>query len=433
MSIAKKSEIISANNVTITENERKIYKAGQLKLLQDSEYMNAKASGTAISVNDVNAVEHNVGCKLRSKNLFDASLIRRESSNGMSVEYEGDGIFHLYGTCATASAFQLGLCQTDIPVEIGSYYTISATLIEGSTDRNFCCFFSNSDDIPTTVNWINVVIDPDFVVGNTKHTVDITNKAFINKYWVYIFGGGNVGDAIDCRVRVQLEKGNVSTAYTPYINDFSGIAVSRYGKNLFISNKIDGINTGKYGTTNDWGYNIKIDTDGDDILVSSKTGLFYQVKFRGLELELGQTYTISIAEEPSHENSWGWCIEYADGTSYPNSDGNYKTSLTFTPNKEIKFIAFRFGWASEALENPIRLVKPQIELGTTATAHEPYIEPTTYTANADGIVEGITSISPNTTLLTNNNGVVINANYLRDIDTYIDNLITDVALSGGEA
>ena len=30
-------------------------------------------------------------------------------------------------------------------------------------------------------------------------------------------------------------------------------------------------------------------------------------------------------------------------------------------------------------------------------------------------------------------GVVINANYLRDIDTYIDNLITDVALSGGEA
>ena len=42
----------------------------------------------------------------------------------------------------------------------------------------------------------------------------------------------------------------------------------------------------------------------------------------------------------------------------------------------------------------------QIELGTTATDYEPYTEPTTYQSTADGIVEGIKSISPNMTLLT---------------------------------
>jgi hypothetical protein len=90
-------------------------------------------------------------------------------------------------------------------------------------------------------------------------------------------------------------------------------------------------------------------------------------------------------------------------------------------------------WGSEdVLADTITIVKPCLELGTTATAYEPYIEPTTYTANSDGTINGIKSISPNMTLLTNNSGVVINAHYYKDPDIVISNLTQAVALSGGE-
>ena len=57
----------------------------------------------------------------------------------------------------------------------------------------------------------------------------------------------------------------------------------------------------------------------------------------------------------------------------------------------------------------------QIQLGTTATEYEPYITPTEYTPTADGVVNGVTSLYPNTTLTTNTNGVMIDCEYNTDI------------------
>lgn len=58
----------------------------------------------------------------------------------------------------------------------------------------------------------------------------------------------------------------------------------------------------------------------------------------------------------------------------------------------------------------------QIEEGTSATAYEPYIEPTTATADAEGNVNGLTSLSPNMTLASDTDGVIINLEYNRDIN-----------------
>ena len=82
--------------------------------------------------------------------------------------------------------------------------------------------------------------------------------------------------------------------------------------------------------------------------------------------------------------------------------------------------------------NKVRIENIQIECGSTPTTYEPFKEPTTYQSTADGIVNGITSIAPNMTLLTNADSVVINANYYKDPDIVISNLAQSVALSGGE-
>ena len=65
----------------------------------------------------------------------------------------------------------------------------------------------------------------------------------------------------------------------------------------------------------------------------------------------------------------------------------------------------------------------QIELGTTASAYESYIEPTTYTPNADGTVDGITSLSPTMTLLTDTEGTIIHCEYNVDIKKFIERMV----------
>ena len=77
------------------------------------------------------------------------------------------------------------------------------------------------------------------------------------------------------------------------------------------------------------------------------------------------------------------------------------------------------------------VVKPQLEIGSTATDFEPYTEPQTVTANADGTVVGIKSQYPKTMLMADTEDITVDCKYLRDIDTYIDNLITEIALTGG--
>ena len=62
----------------------------------------------------------------------------------------------------------------------------------------------------------------------------------------------------------------------------------------------------------------------------------------------------------------------------------------------------------------------QLEEGVTETAFELYSKQTA-TANSDGTVDGIDSISPNMLLFSDNEQVNININYNADIKMYIDN------------
>ena len=72
----------------------------------------------------------------------------------------------------------------------------------------------------------------------------------------------------------------------------------------------------------------------------------------------------------------------------------------------------------------------QLEVGDSATSYEPYIEPTSYTPNADGTVDGVKGIYPNTTLLTDTSGVLIECEYIKDLNAAVGE-ITDAILSIG--
>ncbi|MBE6798796.1 MAG: DUF2479 domain-containing protein [Ruminococcaceae bacterium] len=78
---------------------------------------------------------------------------------------------------------------------------------------------------------------------------------------------------------------------------------------------------------------------------------------------------------------------------------------------------------------------PQIELGDVKTTFYPYVEPTVYAPVSDsqggGIVNGVTPITPTTTLMLNSDQAKLTVKYNRDINKAFAELITAVQTLGG--
>lgn len=101
-------------------------------------------------------------------------------------------------------------------------------------------------------------------------------------------------------------------------------------------------------------------------------------------------------------------FKFADGTEKVIGK-DYKYLLVKTGIlKEIYFVNNAEG---------IGTIKCQLEIGEVKTDYEPYVG-TDYTPNADGTVNGVTSLYPNTTLTTDTDGVIIDCEYNKDINKF---------------
>lgn len=97
----------------------------------------------------------------------------------------------------------------------------------------------------------------------------------------------------------------------------------------------------------------------------------------------------------------------------------------FTSAEDAHYVRF------EIVRSTTDGVLLQLELGD-ATDYAPYIDPTEHTVNADGTVDGVTSLSPTTTLLTDTEGAVIDVEYNIDLNRAFAELWSVVdALVGG--
>ena len=92
-----------------------------------------------------------------------------------------------------------------------------------------------------------------------------------------------------------------------------------------------------------------------------------------------------------------------------------------------------YGYQSSDTEygQPCLISNIQIEFGTVVTDYMPYVEPTEYTPNTDGTVEGIASLYPTTILSTDTDGVTIDCEYNRDINKAFAELHAAIISLGG--
>ena len=136
---------------------------------------------------------------------------------------------------------------------------------------------------------------------------------------------------------------------------------------------------------------------------------------------------------------------YTDGTSQSQIlSAGEKGSVTTEAGKTLTKIT---GNNAYWLKCYIDLSVTQLELGTTATDYTPYVPDLTavkvkksnafgeivaeYTPNADGTVNGVTSLYPNTTLMTDTGGVTIDCEYNRDINKAFAELQAAIISLGG--
>lgn len=339
------------------------------------------ASGEVISLTDISPIEHNLGVKVSSKNLIPYPYIETtKTMNGITFTDNGDGSITIDGTATDLT--QIRLFDGKDIISPNVTYTLSGC-VDGS---------ASTYDLRITDN-----ISTAYMCRNSPVSFSYANTS---KLIVYIVVRAGV-KVENVTLYPMLEKGTTATAYTPFVADVSTTTLKAQGKNLIPYPYADTTKVMNGITFTDNG-------DGSITVKGTATG---SSNFKLM-------------------NNADFGLSFGSGSNW-NAKGG--TNGIYTTNKGLYYNAnnkmLTINVANGATVN--ETLYPQLEVGTTQTSYEPYIEPTSYTPNADGTVEGVKSIYPNTTLLTDTSGVLVECEYNKDTNKVIENLVNAIISLGG--
>lgn len=340
-----------------------------------------------------------------SKNLIPYPYVETTKTvNGVTFTDNGDGTITVNGT-ATADINYV-FCKSSVEghyvnLIAGYTYTLSGCPSGGSSGK----YFLRTEG---TQNYTDYGGSVTFTAPS-----DYTTAGMV----IYIANGVTVENLV---FKPQLEYGKTATAYAKYHEPYP-LVVSRYGKNLFnqyaeskFINPYRGIVVSDFcNNANSAMYTLSVSLkQGATFQEGINFGLVRMNKFNGSSAQWFQTKT----------------------------DTNFRSTYTIMNSLDHipDFYVALVGIYPSTEDNWNRIINNyniQIEYGKLPTDYEPYKECADYTPNADGTVEGVTSLCPNTTLLTNDpyGKVYIDCEYYKDVDKAFDELTTSVALSGGDS
>ena len=345
--------------------------------------------GAAVRADDVSPVEHALACKVESKNLF--NTIDDYFNSAGATHICGGGTLTINGYYATKY----------ITLDGGKTYTLS---FKSTTTGDYGGGIQIS-----ALNKLEAVRL--YTSGSAlSQTVTFTVPKGLSKVQFVFFGSGGVTTATSATYTdIMLEFGDTATEYTPYI-DPSTATVTRCGKNLLPYPFTD-------ITINMNGITFTDNGDGTFVLNGTATGNCAYLLLDKANLYLKGKFTFSGVKGGAVDKFYLQAV----------IDGVYQ-DIVADGTKTFEFDGFlsRIGFyvkAGAVFNNVI--FQPQIEYGDTATYFEEY-KGDTYTPNADGTVEGITSLSPTMTLLTDTANTIISCEYNRDINTVIADLYNKI-------
>lgn len=411
-------------------------------------------SDSVILIDDVSPITHDMSVKVSPippKNLLNRLIAKAYSSD---VEVPTEDFINTY--CSKKISFKQGTTYT---FSIKSVSEFSGTVAWQPTFYIFdngSLFISNATSPP-------VSFSTDFFTSdsNPNEYVCYKNKALWTKNnmiqnsgpWsmtitpvkdfeaVFIVTNGNVTDSTIV-TEAQIEVGSTATSYVPYtenpITDLTTVKVRKHGKNLLPLADSGIYYNGSISSGKPFIYNSSLGISNfNDIDVSSYRGVYAVIK-----LIEGKTYTLTIKNLVNNcatkQITLAVGFRSSESTVFGTSEKNNSkysdynpSSFTFTVPSGYPYCLVGFYNYPTVSGDTVSFDAMQLELGTTATEYEPYITPTEYTPTADGVVNGVTSLYPNTTFMTDTDGVLIDCEYNRDINKAFAELQQAIISLGG--
>lgn len=212
--------------------------------------------------------------------------------------------------------------------------------------------------------------------------------------------------------------------------DIAEATVTKCGKNLFdpsvlevagLKNQADGYYSGRSNLLSDayhWN-NGKLGSMYNGFLPNTQ----YAFRITGRNLNFGSNTNGSV----------GFYFQYSDGTRskaiylYGNTDNpDEDMTISFVSDAKKSVTGLH---CSNSYTFDILVKEFQLEVGGANTYFEPYVEPTTFTADGNGVVRGIIGNGESMTLIADCN--TITAEYNKDTNKVIDNLINAIISLGG--
>lgn len=372
-------------------------------------------SGSVVRADDVSAVEHNPIIKIYGKNMFNINALEVMPANytvrisAIDVEnnsftittaesHDGNGYCGLTNANGNYAPTLRDLCPQ---LEVGKTYVLS-----GKTDSRSTFIYLRD-------------VSRSWVFGKPLTITEECLNAKIAMYGLDFAGGEGTGD---CTItNIQVEEGTIATEYTPYI-DPATVTVKRCGKNL--------ANGATTQTITSKGIKISR-TEGSSELIIDGTaeGITSAIAMKTVLLPPG-TYTASVyglnTNSENEDRAYVWDQENEKVlVNYIMTNAPKTFTITEPRYARIEIV---FGAATSYSNKKVLL---QLEAGETATDYEPHKAVTNHITAADGTVDGVTSVSPTMTIMTDTEGVTVECEYIVDTKTYIDNEIAK-ALKGSE-
>ena len=405
MSIAEKL-------TTIAENEPKVYEKGKT----DFGYKKS-VSGSYLYIDDINQNEKTVPTVVSSKNLFNINGSLSDKV-GWVV---GETILLEDGKIKATADYQNGMGKGQfIKALPNTTYTLRFKVCEMEVSGNsqIAAYSIDSNNKQTLIAMPNRVFTQVGTYTRTFTTLDNTEQIWLAFCGVSILGEMTNGKYYTIYDEVQLERGNVATDYTPYV-DVANTKLTVCGKNLFDSNKLLQCQGWK---EEDGVYN------GNPVYLHSKWGSKSVID----AFEPDTRYTISF-DGYNEQNIDAWTpglmvvFLYNDGATEMysvkgNSWGRY--TATSKAGKTLAKILLSYGVSCICYIKNFYVTK--------ASSHGEYEAYTgaEYIPNTDGVLS-VTPYYPITNMFTDNTGVTINTEYYADSEKIIGELTDTIISLGG--
>lgn len=388
----------------IAENEKKVEEEGaRVKdlaeiLPQCSNALIGTASGEAIVITDASPIEHEMGVKVWGKNLLNRNAAEVKSG---TLSFDGN-----------RQTFTSANGGGDLYYEIGDYKdfvgkTITVSYIFADFQGKYTSFYTfiQADGVELKKTDKYDSTTKQFKLTYTIPENATAKKLRIRQYVGYMFE--KEGDYVTME-NLQAEIDDTVTDYAPYV-DVGAVKVKKYGKNLFKPTK---------GETHR-GITFELLEDGTYHVFGTNDGSGDSWLDQFVTLPKGK-YTGSGGPVGGSINSYYLQFYNTVTGSGRNDTGDGVEFETTAQQRITVHMAVKSGQTVDLI------FKPMIEADTGDKVFEPYIEPTEYPVNADGTVEGVTSLCPVTTLMTDTQGAVIDCTYNRDLNGAFEELVNKV-------